>query len=345
MTTHQEKIAVVMLNLGGPTGMETIRPFLYNFFMDKNIVRAPLPVRWLLAQWISITRSRGAAKESYSHFNGVSPLLENTRAQATALEQSLADEYPHAKVFIAMRYWHPFADETVKAVKDFAPDKIILLPLYPQFSTTTTLSAFENWRQAAARGGLDVPTHSVCCYPEDAGFIAASADLIGKAVEGVDKPYRLLFSAHGLPEQIILAGDPYADQCRNTAEAIVNKLNLSVLYWKLCYQSRIGRLKWIGPSIDETLQAAARDGVGVVIYPSAFVSEHVETLVELDIEYKERAEKLGIPFYIRVPTVSTHPWFIAGLKNLVAAAVHGDVCDKTCPQKCSVCYEGAKEAS
>lgn len=321
---NDRKIAVVLFNLGGPSAPEDIRPFLFNFFMDKNIIRAPLPIRYLVAQLISITRSRGAAKESYSALGGASPLLANTRAQADALAKVLADEIPDARVFVAMRYWHPRARDVVREVMAYGADTVVLLPLYPQFSTTTTFSSVQEWNREAQAAGLHVPTRIVSCYPDDPGFVAASADLITKAISGLTEPYRLLFSAHGLPEKVIQDGDPYAEQCRITAASIVNHINLPVVYWKLCYQSRVGPMKWIGPSIDETLQQAAEQKAGVVIYPPAFVNEHVETLVELDIEYKERAHELGIPFYIRVPTVGTHPLFIDGLKNLVLSALDDD---------------------
>ncbi len=324
----KQKVAVILFNLGGPSGPETIRPYLFNFFMDRNILRVPHPFRYLLAQWISWTRSRGAAKKSYGELGGVSPLLANTRAQASALEGALAETMPGARVFVCMRYWHPRASDVVEEVKAYAPDTIVLLPLYPQFSTTTTFSAIQDWESAAKGAGLIAPTRIVPCYPDDPGFVGASADLIARAISGVTEPFRLLFSAHGLPEKIIADGDPYADQCRITAASIVNHLNLPVLYWKLCYQSRVGPMKWIGPSIDDTLKQAAEQKVGVVVYPSAFVSEHVETLVELDIEYKHRAEELGIPFYIRVPAVGTHPLFISGLKDIVLASLEDATLNK-----------------
>lgn len=307
------KRAVVLLNLGGPLKAEDIRPFLFNFFRDKRIITLPNPFRFLLAGLIAVTRSKGAAKESYGRLGGKSPLLENTQAQASALEKLL----PDSKVFIAMRHWHPFADETVKEVAAYGPDEIVLLPLYPQYSTTTTLSAFEDWDRAAK--SLGVPTKKVVSYQTAAGFIEASAALIAPQLKPSTRQ-RLLFSAHGLPEQIIRAGDPYQRQCEETAAAIVQKLNIPGLDWELCYQSRVGRLKWIGPSIDESMQKAAKEGLGVVVYPLAFVSEHVETLVELDIEYKHKAEELGMPSYTRVPTVSTHPSFIETLRNLVLSS-------------------------
>jgi ferrochelatase len=306
--------------------------------MDKNIINLPPLLRRFAALWISWSRGRGAAKEAYHQLGGKSPLLENTRAQAQELEKALREDNPSARVFVSMRYWHPLAEEVVREVAAFRPDKIVLLPLYPQYSTTTSFSAFEDWKQAAAKAGLKIPTVTVCCYPEDAGFITASAGLIRAALKGAPGKTRLLFSAHGLPEKIIRSGDPYQHQCEQTAAAIVKQLNMPQLDWQLCYQSRVGPLKWIGPPILEALEKAAEDKTGVVVYPLAFVSEHVETLVELDIDYRRRAAALGIPHFFRVRTVCTHPAFIDGLRKLVLAAAHGIECAPTCPENSGRCY-------
>ncbi len=334
------KTAVVLMNLGGPDGQETIRPFLYNFFMDKNIIGAPLPVRWLLAQWISITRSRGAALQSYRHLGYRSPLLANTQDQARALEAVLA-AHPQVqgevKCFVTMRYWHPLADATVRDVKRYAPDRVILLPLYPQFSTTTVRSSLQTWERACKKIRFDVPTHSVCCYPMNDGFVTASAKLVRQTLNDAPKGTRLLFSAHGLPEKTIADGDSYQWQCEQTAARIVEALDIPGLDWQICYQSRVGPLKWIGPSTEEALEKATRDGVGVVIYPHAFVSEHVETLVEIEIEYREKAQHMGIPYFGRVPTVGTHPDFIAGLAHETLAAVSRAGCARICPPEYRRC--------
>jgi len=328
------KTAVVLLNLGGPAREEDIAPFLFNFFRDKNVITLPNPLRYMLAAWIAKTRSRGAAKKAYAPLGGKSPLLDNTQAQAQALEKVLGTG---ARVFVSMRHWHPMADEIARDVAAYQPDKIILLPLYPQFSTTTTLSAIKDWHRAANKIGLTVITQTVCCYPVGRGFIAASAELIRAEMKRVTGKTRLLFSAHGLPEKIVRKGDPYQLHCEKTAAAIAQALDIPELDWALCYQSRVGRLKWIGPSIGEEIERAAHDKTGVVIYPLAFVSEHVETLVELDIQYKQRAAELGINSYLRVPTVGTHPLFIEGLRQLTEDTARPRVCPATC-SKC--CYEG-----
>ena len=312
------RTAVILFNLGGPDSKEAIEPFLMNFFLDPNIVRLPFFFRWLLAKFISKRRSRREAGSSYSELGNKSPLLENSQAQAQALENLLGPDF---KVFVCMRYWHPMAEEIAAQVKSWGADKIILMPLYPQFSTTTTWSSFGVWQKAAKAAGLDQPASAICCYPLNEGFIRASADNIRTmyklAQKDGHKAPRILFSAHGLPESIIKDGDPYQWQCEQTAEKIVQTLGIPNLDWVVCYQSRVGRQKWIGPSTEEELERAADQQIPVIIYPHSFTQEHVETLVELDMEYRHMAEEAGIAGYYRAATVSTHPAFIEGLAKLV----------------------------
>ena len=337
-----QKIAVVLMNLGGPDKTESIRPFLKNFFMDKNIIAAPYPVRWMISRLIAWRRGRGEALTAYSALGGGSPLLANTELQRTALERSLQKDYgDYIRCFISMRYWHPMAAETVQKIKAYAPDKLILLPLYPQFSTTTVFSSLEDWQKAARKSGLDVPTASFGCYPFQTGFIEASADLISHEWRKLPAGHktRLLFSAHGLPEKIIEGGDPYQWQCEESARRIAAATGIENLDWQICYQSRVGPLKWIGPSTEEALDKAAADNVGVLVYPHAFVSEHVETLVEIEEEYREYAMERGVPHFTRVPTVMTHPKFIVGLKGMVLENLDktGVISGAPCPQNFEKC--------
>jgi protoporphyrin/coproporphyrin ferrochelatase len=316
-----KKIEVVLLNLGGPSERADIEPFLFNFFMDKNIIGLPYPLRWLVAKYVSRTRAEGPAREAYAKLGYKSPLLDNTFAQAMALKKELQLRGIEAGCLVSMRYWHPLARDVVRQLSADPPDHLVLLPMYPQYSTTTTGSSFENFfaevRAANWAGDGETKVSRICCYPVLDGFIKASADHIRAAMEKAPKDARLLLSAHGLPEKIIAKGDPYQKQCEETAAAIVKELNIPGLDWQVCYQSRVGPLKWIGPSIDEALQKAAADKKGVVVYPHAFVSEHVETLVELDMEYKHAAQTLGVPYYGRAQTAGAHPAFIAGLAQLV----------------------------
>ncbi len=310
-----KKIGVILFNLGGPDSLESVQPFLFNLFNDKAIINIPQPFRFLLAKFISSKRAE-KAKAIYGKLGGKSPILENTLAQAKALEKTLGKGY---KVFVSMRYWHPFAEETAQAVKQYAPDEIILLPLYPQFSTTTTQSSFDEWYRVSKKIGLEVPTHEIREYPINPQFIEAHVDLLKpfyKEALSYGAP-RILFSAHGLPQKVIDKGDPYQWQTEQTAVAIIAGLESTQIDYQVCYQSRVGPLKWLEPSIDNELKRAAMDKVPVVIVPISFVSEHSETLVELDIDYRNKALELGISYYGRVPTLSCHPLFIEALREMI----------------------------
>ncbi len=319
------RVAVVLFNLGGPDSPEAVRPFLFNLFNDRAIIGAPQPIRWCLATLVSQRRAP-LAREIYAHIGGKSPLLELTRAQAGALETALGD-VGETRVFVAMRYWHPMSAETVAEVKAFGPDEVVLLPLYPQFSTTTTASSLADWRREAAKAGLGAPARAVCCYPAAADFIAAHAALIRPALAeaGAAGAPRLLLSAHGLPRRVVERGDPYVWQVERTAAAVAAALapDFPGLDWRVCYQSRVGPLAWVGPATDAEIARAGRDGVPVVVAPVAFVSEHSETLVELDIEYGRLAAESGVPAYVRVPALGTHRSFVAALAALVRGALGG----------------------
>lgn len=323
------RTAVVLFNLGGPDSPQAVRPFLQNLFSDPAILQVPGPVRWVLARLISRRRNK-AAQAIYAHLGGRSPLLPNTEAQATALQAALQAPGEEVRCFIAMRYWHPFTEQAVAAVKAFAPDRIVLLPLYPQFSTTTTGSSVAAWTAAAAQAGLQVPTHTLCCYPTEPGFIAAMAGLVRPAYDAAAAhgTPRVLFSAHGLPKTVVERGDPYQHQCERTAAALAAALQIPGLDWLNSYQSRVGPLEWIGPATDAEIERAGRDGVPVVVVPIAFVSEHSETLVELGIEYRHLAQQCGVPYFAVVPTVGNDPAFINGLAGLVRASLQ-------CPGLCS----------
>lgn len=315
-----KKLAVVLFNLGGPDGPRAVRPFLFNLFRDPAIIGAPALIRYPLAALISTTREK-MAKANYAIMGGGSPLLPETKKQAQALEKALATALPgvEAKCFIAMRYWHPLTGETARQVAAFAPDEVVLLPLYPQFSTTTTGSSLKAWRKTYKGSGSET---TVCCYPTDGGLVDAHARMIRETWEKAGSPtnIRLLFSAHGLPEKVILAGDPYQKQIEATAAAVAAKLPAGI-DWTVCYQSRVGPLKWIGPSTDEEIRRAGAEGKGVMITPIAFVSEHVETLVELDHEYAELAQEVGVAPYLRVPALGGAPEFIDGLASAVRNAL------------------------
>jgi len=338
------KLAVVLFNLGGPDSPEDIEPFLRNLFSDPAILSVPDFVRKPLARFIA-RRRVPVAKEIYAKIGGRSPILEETQAQARTLEKVLDERGHETRAFIAMRCSPPFSEACARDVAAWKPEKIVLLPLYPQFSTTTTGSSFDAWDRAARE--MNVPTSRICCYPQQKGFVAEAAKLIegmwNRRKAGVD--YRLLLSAHGLPERTIARGDPYQWQVEQSAAAIVDRLGIKELDWQVCYQSRVGPLKWIGPATDAEIRKAGADNKGVVLAPIAFVSEHSETLVELDIEYAHVAKSAGVADYLRVATVGTGTLFVEGLADLVehaavtcgtASGADGRICPlsfRACPME------------
>lgn len=317
MTDKKPRIAIVLFNLGGPDTQDAVRPFLLNLFRDPAIIRLPNPFRWFLAQLIS--RSRAPfAREIYRQMGGGSPLLPLTEQQAESLKHALLSEWD-VEVFVSMRYWHPMAWQTASAVRNFAPEHVIALPLYPQYSTTTTASSFQEWRKWTRRVGVKAPTTFLCCYPTEEGFVNAYAELTRPLYEQArthGNP-RILFSAHGLPENMVKDGDPYQWQVEQTVKKILQAIGHSeTIDYAICYQSRVGRLKWIGPSTDEEIIRAGEEGMPLVVVPVSFVSEHSETLVELDMEYARLANENGVPHYARVPALGTHPAFIAALAKI-----------------------------
>lgn len=337
------RTAVVLFNLGGPGSLDDVKPFLFNLFYDPAIIRLPNPLRWLVAKLIS-SRRAPVAREIYKKLGGSSPILGQTYNQASALQSALQGGENHVEVFVAMRYSPPRATDVVEQVRRFRPDRIVLLPLYPQFSTTTSRSSVREWLAEARARKLDAPTLTLCCYATDSGFVGAYADLIRETVRTVPQglKYRVLFSAHGLPENVVRGGDPYQAQVEQSAAAIASALGIEGLDWRISYQSRVGPLKWIGPATETEIEAAGKEGKALVVVPVAFVSEHSETLVELDIEYAEKAHESGIPHYARVPAVGTHPAFISGLAALVKThlgrtGTTSGTGKRVCPGTCSQC--------
>ncbi|MDB5433677.1 MAG: hemH [Caulobacter sp.] len=348
------KLAVVLFNLGGPDGPAAVRPFLFNLFRDPAIISLPGPARLALAALISTTRAK-SARANYAQMGGGSPLLAETKKQSEALRAAVQAGHPDddVQVFIAMRYWHPFTEATAREVAAFAPDEIVLLPLYPQYSTTTSGSSLEAWGKAYKGPGR---SRAVCCHPTLDGVIEGHARKIEQAYEAAGKPgpARLLFSAHGLPEQVIERGDPYQAQIEATAAAVAARLGsqskIDLGDWKVCYQSRVGRLKWIGPSTEDVIREGADAGLALVVTPIAFVSEHIETLVELDIDYAKLAKAHGAKAYVRAPALGIEPAFIEALAGAVDAALArpsgvGPAGDWICPaawSKCPRTVEGAR---
>jgi len=310
------KKAVILFNLGGPDKLESVEPFLFNLFNDPAIISIPTIFRYPLAKFISKRRAP-IAKNIYKEIGNKSPILELTQEQAEKLEKNLLEKGDY-KCFVVMRCWHPRAIDVIQKVKEYNPEEIILLPLYPQFSASTSGSSINEWKNLCKKENYKIKTKIVCCYPTEKNFIESHVNLIKKTIKNLDKNnFKLLFSAHGLPENKIKKGDPYQWQVEQTVQRIMFKLKDQNLDYIISYQSRVGPLKWIGPSTDEMIIKYSKENKGIVIVPVAFVSEHSETLVELDIEYKKLAEKNGCSFYKRVPALGVEENFIEGLTQLV----------------------------
>jgi len=343
-----KKIAVVLINLGGPDQLSAVRPFLFNLFNDKAIISLPQPFRWILARWVSFKRNK-IAQDIYSQIGGQSPILAFTKHQQQSLQQILNHKNFNGcdiKIFTAMRYWHPLIAQVYDDVANWNADEVILLPLYPQFSTTTTGSAFAEWKRLLNLKPHPFLTRYICCYPGHDDWVKGQLELI--------KPYlsqalalgsvRLLFSAHGLPQKIIDQGDPYVSQINFGAERIATAVieqydRKADLSWAVCYQSKVGPLQWTKPSLEEEIKRASLDQVAVVIVPISFVSEHSETLYELDIEYSELARINKIIGFFRVPTLSVNQFFISCLSKLVENSIHSDalITNGTLNNDCEYC--------
>jgi len=317
------KKAIILFNLGGPDSLDAVQPFLFNLFNDPAIINLPGILRYPLAKFISKRRTP-VAKAIYAEMGGKSPILEETQTQADAIEKILKQEADEFKCFIVMRCWNPRAIDVIKEVKKFNPDQSILLPLYPQYSNATSGSSIKEWLDVCKKENLNTENKIICCYPTEKDFILAYANLIKEKIN-LNKlsETTLVFSAHGLPENKIKQGDPYQWQVENTVNHLVKKLSIKNLNYILSYQSRVGPLKWIGPSTETIIKEEAKKKKIIIVVPVAFVSEHSETLVELDIEYKKLAEQNGSKEYIRVPAVTVNQDFINSLKSSILSASGG----------------------
>lgn len=317
------KKAVILFNLGGPDSLDAVEPFLFNLFNDPAILSLPTILRYPLAKLISKRRAP-VAKTIYNEMGGSSPILQQTEMQAKAIEESLETQEDNYKCFIVMRCWNPRADLVVKKVKEFNPEQIILLPLYPQYSASTSGSSIKEWLNKCDEYDIKINTKIICCYPTEDSFVLSHVNLIKERLSlGNLNETTVIFSAHGLPENKIKKGDPYQWQVEKTVEKLVNKLNIKNLDYILSYQSRVGPLKWIEPATDKVILEQSKKKKTIVLVPIAFVSEHSETLVELDIEYKKLAMKNGCKEYIRIPAVTCHKDFINSLKTSILKAGSG----------------------
>ena len=333
------KKAVILFNLGGPDSLDAVEPFLFNLFNDPAIISLPTFFRYPLAKIIS-KRRRSVAQEIYKEMGGKSPILAETKTQATAIEKSLKNEADDFKCFIVMRCWKPRAIDVIKRVMKFNPEQIILLPLYPQYSDATSGSSIKEWLDTCKKENLKTETKIICCYPTEKDFISSYANLIKEKINRNNlAETTLIFSAHGLPENKIKQGDPYQWQVEQTVNELVKKLSIKNLNYILSYQSRVGPLKWIGPSTDLIIKKEAQKNKIIVVVPVAFVSEHSETLVELDIEYKKLAIENGSKDYLRVPAVRANKDFINSLKTSILETSNGNRFTSSikCPEKHKKC--------
>jgi len=324
----RKKIGVVLFQLGGPDSLDAIEPFLYNLFCDPDIIDFPFAriARQPLAKLISTTRARHVAQH-YAEIGGKSPILEFTRRQACALEAELRREVD-ARVVVAMRYWHPFTAEAIAELAACAPDEVVLLPLYPQYSKTTTGSSINEWRRRFHTNGWNPRTHLVQEFYEDAGYLDAVVAAINESLGGLQDiaDIDMVFSAHSVPVAVIEQGDPYQRQIERTVELVWQRGGWPARR-HICYQSKVGASKWLRPSMHETIQRLAAAGSQhVLVVPISFVSDHVETLHEIDIEHRKQAHSLGIQDYRMMRGLNDSPAFIQALAGLVRAHIQAPEC-------------------
>ena len=319
----RKKIGVVLFQLGGPDSLEAIEPFLYNLFCDPDIIDFPFAriARQPLAKLISTTRAKHVAHH-YAEIGGKSPILEFTRRQACALEAELRRELD-ARVVVAMRYWRPFTQEAIAELAAFAPEEVVLLPLYPQYSKTTTGSSINEWNRRFHPNGWNPRTHVVREFYEDAAYLDAVVSAINVSLRdaGDISDCDIVFSAHSVPVAVIERGDPYQRQIERTVDLVWQRGGWPARR-HICYQSKVGASKWLRPSMHETIQhLAAAGSQHLFVVPISFVSDHVETLHEIDIEHREQAHRLGIKHYRMMPGLNDSPAFIRALAGLVRARI------------------------
>ncbi|HKP85497.1 MAG TPA: ferrochelatase [Blastocatellia bacterium] len=322
----EERIGVLLFNLGGPDTLEDVRPFLFNLFADPDIIRLPWramqkPLAWLISSQ-RYKKSRGY----YEKIGGGSPLRKITEEQARALEGALAARNISARAYVGMRYWNPFIEEALEEIRRDQITHLVVLPLYPQFSISTTGSSLNQLNALASKNGRDFPRTSVICsWEDDANYIAALAASVSEMLDQFpDKdPSRthIVFSAHSVPVRYIKEGDPYLDHTKRTVELVMQRLG-SERPHTLSFQSKVGPVEWLTPATNETIPRLAREGVSqLLLVPVSFVSEHSETLYEMDILYRDVAKEAGIAHYLRVPTMNCRADFIGALADLVERAI------------------------
>lgn len=321
------RVGVLLLNLGGPDQPEDVRPFLFNLFSDPEIIR--LPFSWLQKPlaWIISTSRASKSQENYKMIGGGSPLRRITEEQAQALQESLRHRGQDAQVYIGMRYWHPFTEEAIARIKRDGIEQLVILPLYPQFSISTSGSSFRLlerlWQEDPSLDGIEYTV--IPSWYKRSGYLQAMAQLIAQELDQMPNPdeVHIFFSAHGVPVSYVEeAGDPYQQEIEECTALIMQTLNRPNAH-TLAYQSRVGPVEWLKPYTEEAIPELAEQGVkNLLVVPISFVSEHIETLQEIDVEYRELAEESGIEHFQRVPALNTHPVFIDDLADMVVSAMN-----------------------
>ena len=320
MTRTSPRVGVVLFQLGGPERLEEIEPFLYNLFCDPDIIDFPFARigRRPLAKLISTTRAR-KVQHHYTTIGGGSPIRRFTERQARALKAELSSKGVDARCFVAMRYWHPFTSEAVQQLRAAQCDEVVLLPLYPQYSSTTTGSSLNEWRKHFHD---DIPVHCVENFYRHEAYLDAVIEKVDEALARFPVPERveIVFSAHSVPVSVIEKGDPYQHQIEDTVQLLVHRSG-----WpnrcRLCYQSKVGASKWLQPSLHRTLrELAAEQAREVCVVPVAFVSDHVETLGEIDHTAREQAHRLGIAQFEMSAGLNDSPKFIQALGQIALQA-------------------------
>ena len=326
------KVGVLLLNLGGPERIQDVGPFLYNLFSDPEIIRLPNPVLQKPLAWLISSLRASKSQEAYRSIGGGSPLRRITEQQARELQSALRLLGIEATSYVAMRYWHPFTESAVADIKADAVDEVVVLPLYPHFSISTSGSSFRELQRLRQADPVfaALPIRCIPSYHDDPGYIGAMAGLIAREILACPDPAaaHVFFSAHGVPMSYVEeAGDPYQGEIETCARLIIQKLEATLGHsnsFTLAYQSRVGPVEWLKPYTDEALVELGQQGVkDLVVVPISFVSEHIETLEEIDIEYRELASEAGITNFRRVPALDTNPAFIQGLARLVQQALDG----------------------
>jgi ferrochelatase len=320
------RVGVLLLNLGGPDKLEDVGPFLYNLFSDPEIIR--LPFRWLQRPlaWFIASRRTKTSQENYKQIGGGSPLRRITEAQGEALKEQLSDLGQEANIYVGMRYWHPYTEEAIAHLTQDDIDKLVILPLYPQFSISTSGSSFrlleKLWQEDPKLQRLEYTV--IPSWYKQPSYLQAMAELIAQEIDQFPNPddVHIFFSAHGVPKSYVEeAGDPYQQEIEECTYLIMQTLNRPNAH-TLAYQSRVGPVEWLQPYTEDALKELGAQGVkDLVVVPISFVSEHIETLQEIDIEYREIAEEAGIHNFRRVPAPNTHPVFIRALADLVIEAM------------------------